>query len=50
MKKKKLWTLGVMFILVLSTILAACGTSDKDTGSKDASTGGDKLTVANQKY
>ena len=42
MKKKKLWSLGVMLILVLSTILAACGASDnKDTGSKDTSTGGD---------
>ncbi|MFJ5792406.1 ABC transporter substrate-binding protein [Lysinibacillus sp. NPDC093197] len=43
MKKKKLWSLGVMLILVLSTILAACGGSSdgKDTGSKDTSTGGD---------
>lgn len=43
MKKKKLWSLGVMLILVLSTILAACGggSDGKDTGSKDTSTGGD---------
>jgi peptide/nickel transport system substrate-binding protein/oligopeptide transport system substrate-binding protein len=43
MKKKKLWSLGVMLILVLSTILAACGggSEGKDTGSKDTSTGGD---------
>ncbi|MGY4797434.1 ABC transporter substrate-binding protein [Lysinibacillus fusiformis] len=42
MKKKKFWTLGVMLLLILSTILAACGGSDtKDTGSKDTSTGGD---------
>ncbi|MBG9454263.1 peptide ABC transporter substrate-binding protein [Lysinibacillus sphaericus] len=45
MKKKKLWTLGVMLILVLSTILAACGGSDsKDTGSKDTSSGGDSTS------
>ncbi|MFJ7669354.1 ABC transporter substrate-binding protein [Lysinibacillus sp. NPDC097195] len=43
MKKKKLWSLGVMLILVLSTILAACngGSDGKDSGSKDTSTGGD---------
>ncbi|MFJ6211475.1 ABC transporter substrate-binding protein [Lysinibacillus sp. NPDC092081] len=50
MKKKKLWTLGVMFILVLSTILAACGSSDtKDAGSKDTSSGGDKASSGGPK-
>ncbi|MCY9547041.1 ABC transporter substrate-binding protein [Lysinibacillus xylanilyticus] len=46
MKKKKLWTLGVMLILVLSTILAACGggSDTKDTGSKDTSSGGDSTS------
>ncbi|UDK98410.1 ABC transporter substrate-binding protein [Lysinibacillus sphaericus] len=46
MKKKKLWSLGVMLILVLSTILAACssGSDGKDTGSKDTSTGGDSAS------
>jgi ABC-type transport system substrate-binding protein len=50
MKKKKLWTLGVMLILVLSTILAACGGSDtKDTGSKDTSSGGDSSSSSGLK-
>lgn len=50
MKKKKLWTLGVMLLLILSTILAACGGSDtKDTGSKDTSTGGDTASSGDPK-
>ncbi|MGE7696575.1 ABC transporter substrate-binding protein [Lysinibacillus sp. NPDC094177] len=50
MKKKKLWTLGVMLILVLSTILAACGGSDtKDAGSKDTSSGGDTASSGGPK-
>ncbi len=50
MKKKKLWTLGVMLILVLSTILAACGGSDtKGTGSKDTSSGGDSTSNSGPK-
>ncbi|MFF2798030.1 ABC transporter substrate-binding protein [Lysinibacillus xylanilyticus] len=50
MKKKKLWTLGVMLILVLSTILAACGGSDtKDTGSKDTSSSGDTASSGEPK-
>ena len=50
MKKKKFWTLGVMLLLILSTILAACGGSDnKDTGSKDTSTGGDTASSGEPK-
>lgn len=50
MKKKKLWSLGIMLILVLSTILAACGGSDnKDTGSKDTSTDGDTPSSGEEK-
>lgn len=44
MKKKKLWSLSVMLILVLSTILAACGSDNKDTGSKDTSPDDDTAT------
>lgn len=50
MNKKKLWSLGVMLILVLSTILAACGADNKDTGSKDTPAGGDSATVAGLKH
>ncbi len=50
MKKKKFWTLGVMLLLILSTILAACGGSDtKDTGSKDTSTSGDTASSGEPK-
>ncbi|MGN4127426.1 ABC transporter substrate-binding protein [Lysinibacillus sphaericus] len=50
MNKKKLWSLSVMLILVLSTILAACGASDnKDTGTKDTSTGGDSASSGGAK-
>ena len=50
MKKKKFWSLGIMLILVLSTILAACGGSDnKDTGSKDTSTDGDTPSSGEEK-
>jgi len=51
MKKKKLWTLGVMLILVLSTILAACGggSDTKDTGSKDTSSSSDTASSGEPK-
>ena len=51
MKKKKLWSLGVMLILVLSTILAACGagSDNKDTGAKDTPTGGDTASSGEEK-
>ena len=40
-----------MLLLILSTILAACGGSDtKDTGSKDTSTGGDTASSGEPKF
>ena len=33
MKNKKFWSLGLMLVLVLSTVLAACGGEDKKEGT-----------------
>ncbi|MFJ7737599.1 ABC transporter substrate-binding protein [Lysinibacillus sp. NPDC097287] len=39
MKNKKFWSLGLMLVLVLSTVLAACGGEDKKEGSGSDSKG-----------
>ncbi|MEK5233307.1 ABC transporter substrate-binding protein [Lysinibacillus sp. FSL K6-0232] len=50
MKNKKFLTLGVMLLLILSTVLAACGGSESgDSGSKDSSSGGDSASSGGEK-
>ncbi|MFJ7953794.1 ABC transporter substrate-binding protein [Lysinibacillus sp. NPDC096418] len=39
MKNKKFWSLGLMLVLVLSTVLAACGAGDKKESSGSDSKG-----------
>ncbi|GLC90293.1 ABC transporter substrate-binding protein [Lysinibacillus piscis] len=48
MKKTKLWLFSAMLVLVLA-VLAACGSGDKDTGSKDSSAGDDSAANSGDK-
>ena len=45
MRNKKLLSLGLFLVLVLSTVLAGCGSNDKKDSSSDSSSNADKTLI-----
>lgn len=45
MRNKKLFSLGLFLVLVLSTVLAGCGTDNKKGASSDSSSNADKTLI-----